>query len=119
MFGSQLNYEAELMQKLHRMVQFILTVYTSAWTRAPIAADAPVKKIKLYITLVGYKRIDQEVAEAATKVLKRHLRNLKSEVIVFNLFVENVSLEEKTTIRDRVLATQRNSEEEKRSVLVL
>ena len=87
MFGSQLNYEAELMQKLHRMVQFILTVYTSAWLRAPIAADAPVKEIKLYITLVGYKQIDQEVAEAATEVLKRHLWYLKPEVVVFSLLL--------------------------------
>ena len=73
MLGSQLGYEEELMQKLHRVVQFLLTVYSTAWLRAPVASETPADDLRLYRTLLGYRRVGFEVAEAAIKVLKRHL----------------------------------------------
>ena len=49
-----------------------------------------------------------EVAEAAIEVLKRHLWYLRPGVVVFSLFVELVSLDEKAKISKRLPATPRH-----------
>ena len=91
MFGSQLGFEEELVQKRHRVVQFLLTVYNTTWLPAPVASEAPANDLRLYRTLLGYRRLDFEVAEAAIQVPKRHLWYLRPEVLVFSLFGEQVS----------------------------
>ena len=108
MFGTQLGYEEQLMQKLHRVLQFLLTAYSTAWLRAPVASEAPANDLRLHRTLVGYRRVDFEVAEAAIEVLKRHLGYLRPEIMVFSLFGEQVSLDEKAEMSRRLLATPRH-----------
>ena len=67
------------------MVQFILTVYNTAWLRASVASEAPANDLRLYRTLVGYRWTNFEVAKAAIKVLKRQLWYLRPEVVVYSL----------------------------------
>ena len=54
---------------------------------------------------MGYRRVDLEVAEAAFKVLKRHLWYLRPELEVFSLFDEQVSLGEKAEMSRKLLET--------------
>ena len=48
------------------------------------------------------------MAEPAIKVLKRHLWYLRPEVVLFSLFGEQVSLDEKAEMSRRLLATPRH-----------
>ena len=52
------------------------------------------------------------MAEAAIKVLKRYLWYLRLEVVVFSLFGEQVSLDEKAEMSRRLLATPRHYDED-------
>ena len=75
------------------------------------SSEAPANDFKLgsnWVTLVGYRRVDFEVAEAAIKALKRHFRYLRPEVVVFSLFGEQFSLDEKAEMSRRLLATPRH-----------
>ena len=107
LFADQLGYAKCLVHKLHRMVLFIVLVYTSVWLKAPVAADAPANDLQLYRTLVKYKSVDHDVGDAAIKVLRRHLWYLKSPVVVFSLFSDQVSEEQKESISKKLAATPR------------
>ena len=54
-----------------------------------------------------YKQVDDEVARAAVKVIKRHLWYLAPETVVLALFSSKVSDVEKGAIAERLLATPR------------
>ena len=60
----------------------------------------------------GVRRLDFEVAETDIKVLKRHLWYLRPKVVVFSLFGEQFSLDEKAEMSRRLLATPRHYDEE-------
>ena len=73
-----------------------------------MASEAPANDLRLYRTLLGHRWLDFEVAETAIEVLKRPLWYLRPKVVVFSLFGEQVSLDEKAEMIRRLLATLRH-----------
>ena len=84
-FADQLGYDVAMVEKLERMAQFLLLLYTCAWFRAPVAADAPSNDLCLFQDLVRYRSVDSETADAALGVMRRHMWYLKPSTVVFSL----------------------------------
>ena len=61
--------------QIHRFVQFGALLYTKAWTKAPLATEAPGQDLSLWTDLEKYESVDQEVSITARKVLENHLFN--------------------------------------------
>ena len=59
--------------QIHRFVQFGALLYTKAWTKAPLATEAPGQDLSLWTDLEKYESVDQEVSITARKVLENHL----------------------------------------------
>lgn len=109
-FSRQMGYEGDLTEKLRRMVQFIILLYARAWLQAPLAGDAPANDLRLYRELVSYKRVDKSAAEAALRVLRRHVWYLRPQLVVFSLFSKETTLTEKAAISVKLLVTPRTDD---------
>lgn len=81
--------------RLERFVQFGVLLYSKAWTKAPLAAEAAAGDLELWNDLKNYEQIDNEVGQAARSVLERHLWYLSDETVGLALFSEQVTPEDK------------------------
>ena len=98
-----------MVEKLERMAQFLLLLYTCAWFCAPVAADAPSNDLRLFQDLVRYRSVDSETADAALGVMRRHMWYLRPLIVVFSLCSESVSSDEKAAMCSTLLETPRLS----------
>lgn len=62
-------------------MQFGALLYTKAWTKSPLAAEAPGQDLSLWIDLGKYESVDREISVAARKVLENYLGYLSDEVV--------------------------------------
>ena len=90
--------------QIHRFVQFGALLYTKAWTKAPLAAQAPGQDLSLWIDLGKYESVEQEVSIAARKVLENHLWYLSDEVVGLALFSDELPAADKVKMVTRLTA---------------
>ena len=89
------------------MAKFLALVYVPTWLRAAHTADAPYNDVSLYNQLQGYKLVDDQVASAAIKVIKRHTWYFAPEVVVFAMCSGRVSNDVKGAMAEKLQATPR------------
>ena len=89
MFAKQPGLEDELVEKLQRTVHFTALIYAPARLYANPAAGAPVND-RLLERLLKYRTMDCQTVEAALTVVRRHLRYLRPQTVVFALFSDKV-----------------------------
>ena len=70
---------------LERFTQFASLVFVPHWLTAPINADAPANDLRLIKTLIQYREIDVQLAEACLQTMHRHLWYLCEETVVLTL----------------------------------
>jgi hypothetical protein len=80
---------------LKRFALFGALIYTRTWTKAPLAADAPLTDLQLWLDLQNYEKTDPEISKAAKSVLARHMWYLSDECVGLAFFSDLVSSNEK------------------------
>jgi hypothetical protein len=90
--------------QIPRFVQFGALLYTKAWTKAPLAAEAPVQDLSLWTDLVKYESIDREISIAARKVIESHMWYLSDEAVGLAFFSDQLPAADKVKIVDRMSA---------------
>lgn len=86
--------------QLQRFVLFGALIYTKIWIESPLAAEAPMNDLNLWLNLKKYEVIDFELCTAARQVLERHLWYLSDELVGLALFSDVVTSSEKKKIVD-------------------
>jgi hypothetical protein len=90
LFRNQFKLTKSELNGLRRFVLFAVSVYVSAWVKAPDAAAAPANDLQ---KIVLYK--DAGISKAASVAFSRHLWYIGGELIALSFFDRNVSVETK------------------------
>ena len=98
----QLIFEEETLQKLWRWGHFAVKFYVPQFLLATLGRDAPGNDLNLYKALLQYRQVDQELADIALDTLSRHKWYLAEYVVLFALFSDNTTEEEKTKMAARL-----------------
>ena len=106
----QLTHDPMLNTAFERMAKFLSLVYVPAWLGAPQTADAPHNDAALFNQLQAYRQVDEQVAGAAIKVMKRHTWYLAPETVIFALCSGRVTDTVKGAMASKLLETPRSEE---------
>ena len=102
-FQDVLGYDADDIAALRRFVVFNVLLYVPHFLSAGVGSDAPFNDLKLFKLISKFRIIDGELADTALNVLRRHLWYLTEEVVVFSLFSNKLSSDEKSRIAAKLL----------------
>ena len=105
----QLIFDEEALQKLWRWGNFAVKFYVPQFLLATLGRDAPSNDLNLYKSLLQYREVDRELADIALDTLSRHKWYLTEYVVLFSLFSDITSEEEKAKIVDRLNTLPRDS----------
>ena len=105
----QLVFEEETLENLWRWGQYAVKFYVPQFLLASLGRDAPSNDLNLFKSLLQYREVDQEVADTALETLERHKWYLTEYVVLFSLFSDITSEEEKAKIVDRLNTLPRDS----------
>ena len=99
------------------MAQFFSLLYVTNWLCAPLAAKVPSNDLGLNKKLLRYRRVDEEVAQAALSTMRRHMAYLKPETVVLSLASKSVNAKEKTAMAQRLLTSPRGCNDAEEDVI--
>ena len=91
---------------LTKFCRFTTIIYIPHFLAVSEGCDFTVNVITLYKQLFAYRSIDQQLADEALVLFRRHGWYLTPDVAVFSLFSRKVSLEEKSRVACRLLTFQ-------------
>ena len=77
--------------------------YVPQFLLATLGHDAPGNYLILYQSLINHRKVDQELADCALDTLSRHKWYLTEYVVMFALFSDNTTEEEKAKMVERLL----------------
>lgn len=87
---------------LCRICGFVVVNYVKSWFTANKTTQAPWNDILLLKNLNKYKEKDEVVADACLQKFVNHLWYLSDETILFSLFDDNVPLEERQRMAEKL-----------------
>lgn len=90
LFREQFQMSSAEVAGIRRFVVFAVSVYVTAWYKAPLPAKAPAADLALLNALVCYP--DSAVAKATSAVFARHLWYLSERLVSLAIFDEGVDL---------------------------
>ena len=96
---------------LERFVKYALAFYIPHFLTSNIASDAPVRDLQLYKNLIQYKQVDEVLADSALKTLSRHFWYLVPNTVVYSLFSDLVTEDEKSGIAAKLLTFPREEKD--------
>ena len=102
-FQDVLEYDADTVAGLRRFVVFNVLFYVPHFLSAGVGADAPFNDLQFYKKLCKFRAIDAELADTALNVLRRHLWYLTEEIVIFSLFSNRLTDDEKSRIAAKLL----------------
>ena len=97
-FQDVLDYDADTIASLRRFVVFNVLIYIPHFLSAGVGSDAPFNDLKLFKLISRFRIIDGELSDTVLNVLRRNLWFLNQEVVVFSLFSNKLSIDEKSRI---------------------
>jgi hypothetical protein len=89
----QLNHREET--ALKDICCFVVTCYAQNWFTCIDLIEAPLNDIIFLKKIMSYKDINPSISNIAIKKFCNHLRYLNEECVMFSLFDENISVEDK------------------------
>lgn len=95
MFQNQFLLSRKDIASVRDISIFIVIFYIKAWFEAPSAISAPYNDLKLLQSLIEYKHIQLDVANAALEKLKLHLWYLSEHLIGLSFFDERIAVDVK------------------------
>ena len=90
---------------LVRLGMFFVLIYIPYFLKASIGADAALNDLSLFKQLVDYIDEDGPIATAALEVLSRHGWYTAEETVIFSLFSNRLSNDQKSRVAARILTT--------------
>ena len=102
-FSQQMDLDDETVEALKRFCTFTTTIYIPHFLSSSIGCDAPVNDLCLFKKLYAFRAVDLQLAEEALVVLRRHCWYLTPEVVMFSLFSNKVSTDEKSRMASKLL----------------
>ena len=103
-------FDQDQLDQLQRFCHFALMFYIPQFLTAARGADAPFNDLQLYKNLNRFKTTDETLANKALDTLSRHLWYLAPTTVLFSLFSNLVTEEEKSGIAAKLLSLPRDSE---------
>ena len=110
-FARQLNVDEETVECLKQFCAFLTTIYIPHFLASSVGVDAAVNDLNLHHKLSNLRSSHAQIADAALVVLRRHGWYLTPEVVIFSLFSDKISEDEKSRISCKLL-TLRSSKPE-------
>ena len=110
-FARQLNVDEETVECLKQFSAFLTTIYIPHFLASSVGVDAAVNDLNLHHKLSNLRSSHAQIADAALVVLRRHGWYLTPEVVIFSLFSDKISEDEKSRISCKLL-TLRSSKPE-------
>lgn len=90
LFRKQFKLKKSEADGLPRICAFIVRFYVKAWFNASSAIGAPNHDLTLFQSLINYKQIDAEIADAAIRKLQGHLWYLSEDLVALSFFDDAV-----------------------------
>ena len=103
-FSEKGMFDGEQVIKLKRFVKYALAFYIPQFLTSNSASDAPVRDLELYKNLTKYKAEDEALAESGLQTLSRHFWYLVPSTVLYSLFSNLLSEDEKSGIAAKLLA---------------
>ena len=100
-------FEEEELRNLWRFGRFAVLHYIPAFLSSSSGRDAAFNDLQLYKALLKYLEVDRELAESALATLNRHLWYLAPQTVLFALFSDKVSEDQKSRMACRLLTLDR------------
>lgn len=92
------------------MSAFVSSVRSTMHHCASKGIDAPINDLTFWNDLHSYRKVDQDIAEAALLTLENHLWYLSEELTPLSLFSDKVDATQKTRIAKRIMKHKGNPE---------
>ena len=103
-FCDQLDLDEETVDSLRRLCKFLVSIYNVHFLSSSDGRDSAVNDLDLYKRLFQYRSIDSQIAEEALVVLRRHGWYSVPEVVVFTLFSNKISADEKSRLACKLIS---------------
>ena len=107
-FSKQLDLDEDTVDSLRQFCRFTTTIYIPHFLSSSIGRDSTVNDLLLLKKLMEYRKTDQQLADEALVVLRRHLWYLTPEVSVFSFFSNKISMDQKSRLASRMLIYKSN-----------
>lgn len=102
LFREQLNLDRHTLNQLRRFSLFISIVYVKRWNYCTNVFNAPFNDLEFLKELEMYAEVDREIATVAKNAFCRHLTYLSDEMVVLSLFSNQVPINEKEIMRQKL-----------------
>lgn len=110
-FSEKGMFNGEQVVKLERFVRYALAFYIPQFLTCNIASDAPVRDLELYKNLTKFRDVDEALAESGLQTLSRHFWYLVPGTVVYSLFSNLLSEDEKSGIAAKLLSQPQEENE--------
>lgn len=112
LFKKQFKLTSTEEMSLKKICCFIIKCYAEVWFTAPNAIKAPINDILFIKKLYNYKNDDKKIAETALKKFINHLWYLSDECVIFSIFDNRVTIEQKRKMANKMLMNELEEYEE-------
>ena len=105
-FSKQLDLDEDTVDSVTEFCRFLTCIYIPYFLSSSVGCDSSVNDLQLYKSLFTYRKVNHVLADEALVVLRRHGWYLTPDVVMFSLFSDKVSSNEKSCISSRLLTYQ-------------
>ena len=102
-FFKQVDLDEDTINSLTEFCRFLTCIYIPYFLSSSVDCDSSINDLQLYKSLFAYRKVNQVLADEALVVLRRHGWYLTPDVILFSLFSDKLSNNEKSRISSRLL----------------
>ena len=105
-FSKQLDLDDDTVDSVAEFCRFLTFIYIPFFLSSSVRCDSSINDLQLYKSLFANRIVNQVLADEALVVLRRHGWYLTPDVVLFSLFSNKLSSNEKSRISSRLLTYQ-------------
>lgn len=102
LFRDELSLDEDFESNLLELSLFVSLIYCKNWNRCMNAINAPVNDLALITEVKRYSDYNETIANAVINAFQNHFWYLGEELVILSLFSENVSFQDKNTMRLKI-----------------
>ena len=100
-------FEEDQLKNMWRFGRYAVLYYIPDFLLSSSGRDAAFNDLQLYKALLKYQEVDRELADSALNTFNRHLWYLAPQTVLFALFSNRVSEDQKSRMASRLLTLDR------------
>ena len=100
-------FEEDQLKNMWRFGRYAVLYYIPDFLLSSSGRDAAFNDLQLYKALLKYREVDRELADSALNTFNRHLWYLAPQTVLFALFSNRVSEDQKSRMASRLLTLDR------------